>query len=105
MNPFSAKQVTEWEVELAKTASKGDADEQELALAVVKGFFLWLVHARGRWTDCAKITREQEMDVENGIGYLECVSRSGEHKTGHAARKLGLLLPMAAHAFGLPGSP
>jgi len=104
MKCFLASTVTRWEQLLDKEAACNDLSDKQLAIGVVRGFFLWLVHARMRFSDAARLTLEPYLDLdEKGEGYLESRASPGQYKTGHATKKLGHLLPCVASASGLAG--
>jgi len=106
MLPFPAAVVTAWEEKVVEQAAKVDTlSPKEVAIGVVTGFFLWLVHGRLRFADAARTTTEPKLDVTEGEGYVENEAKRGQHKTGHGARRAGRLLPQVAIATGVSGRP
>jgi len=71
---------------------------------VLAGDVCFLVHARLRCGDAARIACEPTLDLADGRGYLEVDAAGGDTKTGGSRRKRRTALPVAAGANGLTGS-
>ena len=105
-SPFTVAQVTSWEDGVVATAAKGGgANKEDIARGVLTGFFLWLVHARARFGDAARLVAEPTLEGVGERGFLECAAKFGQHKTGHAAKKAGRIFPMTALSRGIDGVP
>jgi len=100
--------VREWEglvVDVAARTKTDTVTDQALTTAVFAGFLLWVVHARARFGDAARVVDEPSLDLDGaGGGFLESRARAGRHKTGHAAKRWGSSMPMVACVRGLAGN-
>ena len=80
--------------------------DEERAMAIFRGFVLWVTHTRTRFGDSAKIAGEPVLDLDSDdTGYIEASAEWGSHKTGYSLRKAGKSLPLVAIAEGLTGMP
>ena len=101
--PFPVQLVMAWESLVAAAADAEQLSPERIAKAVFLGFVLWLVHARSRFGDSARLTCEPGLDVaaDSSVGYIEAAAKYGQHKTGYQPRKAGRRLPLVGSAFGL----
>jgi len=71
MKPFLATTVARWERMMDEDAADEELSNTRLVLGVVRGFLLWLVHARLRFSDAARQTKEPTLDLDSlGDGVL-----------------------------------
>jgi hypothetical protein len=72
---------------------------------VVAGYLCYLIHARGRCGDVARITREPVLDsvVEEASGFLEVVADAVKTTRGKRKRRLGF--PVVALEWGVGRAP
>ena len=101
--PFPVALVSRWEAETVAAAV--DPTKADMARAICKGHFLWLVHTRSRFGDSARVTVEPWLDVHMGEGYVEAYALAGEYKSGHSLKKVGRRFPMVGWATGVTGVP
>jgi hypothetical protein len=101
--PFTGALVSTWEADLVADAA--DPSSTDLAKAICKGHFLWLVHTRSRFGDSARVKVEPWLDLHLGEGYIESYAQAGEYKSGHALKKVGRRFPMVGWATGVTGLP
>jgi hypothetical protein len=101
--PFPVALVSRWEAETVAAAV--DPTKADMARAICKGHFLWLVHTRSRFGDSARVTVEPWLDLHMGEGYVEAYALAGEYKSGHSLKKVGRRFPMVGWATGVTGVP
>jgi len=98
----AADTVGAWEEKVWDCAlNHDDRSEKE----VVRGFLRFMTHTRVRAGDATKISREPVVEGPPDAGFIETQAAFGCHKTGHAVRAVGHLLPVAGHSDGLNGVP
>jgi hypothetical protein len=99
--PFSARLVCAMEEALADAAGPLDLSDEEL---VFIGFVLFLIHARARFADAARVSCEPRMDLDSdGEGFIEVGAT--ELKTGRGWARLRRALPLVGHARGCSDQP
>lgn len=71
---------------------------------VFLGFMLFIIHARTRFADAARVCNEPWLDLDSsGSGFIEVGAT--ELKTGRGRARLRRVLPVVGHARGLTDSP
>ena len=79
-----------------------EASDQE---AVVLGGFLFMVHARARYSDVVRIAAEPLLDICGGLGYVEAQAHSEHTKSGQGRARRRRIVPVVGSAFGVLGGP
>ena len=101
--PFTKGMVLRWENQVVEAAKA--PEEADLIAEIFRGHILWVVHARARFGDSARIRVEPWLDVVEGEGYIESYAQPGEYKTGHGLKKVGRKFPVVGWATGVSGLP
>ena len=96
-SPLTASQVAEMELYVT-----GDGDERQ---RVVARSFLYMVHARLRLSEVVRLQEEPELDVVDGVGFIEAQTVSDVIKSGQTKRRRGFKVPLVGIATGLLGLP
>ena len=97
--PFSAPTVAAMErVVCDPTLGSGFDLEDRVFL----GFMLFVIHARARFADAARVTAEPTLDLDaDDVGFIE--AGATDLKTGRGRSRVRRALPMVGHARGLTG--
>lgn len=81
-------------------------DDGDVGQRIMAGAFLFLVHARMRWSDLAKVSQEPFLDLDaSGIGFVESTAQSQLLKSGRSKKRRGLAVPLVGLAEGVGGRP
>ena len=91
--------VAAWERKTVLAARAGTP----LARDVVRGFLLFLLHARFRGGDGTRLRAEPTVEGEHGFSFIECRAFFGEHKTGRRKKALSHILPVVGLGEGVTG--
>jgi len=95
--PFSVQTVVEMERVVATTAAPVEA--------VTLGAFLFMLHARVRYTDLVRVRREPVLDICAGAGFVETQAISDDLKSGQGRNRRRRQVPLVGLAFGVSGAP